>query len=52
MTDANWNNGISRNGNIILIDRPSVTDRSLVGKTLEYCGEKYKVSDVRETLNN
>jgi len=47
MTDANWNNGISRNGNIILIDRPSVTDRSLVGKTLEYCGEKYKVSDVR-----
>ena len=47
LTDGNWNNGIERNGNIILIDKPSIADRTLVGKTLEYNKKTYKVTDVR-----
>ena len=47
LKDGNWNNGISRKGSIILIDRPSLADRELVGKTLEYNKKTYKVTDVK-----
>jgi len=47
LTDGSWNHGINRNGSIILIDRPSLADRQLVGKTLEYNKKTYKVTDVR-----
>lgn len=46
LTDANWNSGISRNGYTILVDRPSITDSHLVGKSLEYNKETYKVINV------
>lgn len=47
LTNKDWNKGINRNGSIILIDRPSLADRQLVGKTLEYNKKLYKVTDVR-----